>query len=114
VVVGIYLSLSPPNIQEFNYISRAYYTKYYCRINTILINLHGKNIIPLTAYDKNPTLYSKTRIILKSYIANISPVIIRSRGAREITINENVVRVSVTRILSGNIKLLLALEAPVE
>ena len=64
--------------------------------------------------DKNPTLYSKTRIVPKSYAANVSPIVTRSRGAREMTINENAARVSVTGILGGNVKLLMALEAPVE
>lgn len=114
MVVGICLSVSPPNIPESNYISRAYHTKYYCRMNTILINLHRTNELPSTACDMNPTLHSKTRIVPKSHAANVSPVVTRSRGAREITIDEIAALVSVTSILGGNIELLLALEAPVE
>jgi len=83
-------------------------------MNTILINLHRTNELPSTACDMNPTLYSKTRIVPKSHAANVSPVVTRSRGAREITIDEIAVLVSVTSILSGNVELLLALEAPVE
>lgn len=55
-MLDIYLSISLLNIKEFNYISRAYYTQYYYRINTILINLYRINTLPLRPYDKNPSL----------------------------------------------------------
>jgi len=64
--------------------------------------------------DKNHSLHSKARIDPKSHAINVSPIVARGRGAREITINEIVASVSVTGILGGNVELLLALEAPVE
>ncbi len=66
------------------------------------------------SYDKNHPLHLKARIDPKSHAANVSLIIIRGRGAREITVNEIAAPVSVTRILGGNVELLLALEAPVE
>ncbi len=83
-------------------------------MNTILINLHRTNELPSPACDINPTLHSKTRIVPKSHAANVSPVVTRSRGACEITIDEIAALVSTTGILGGNVELLLALEAPVE
>ncbi len=64
--------------------------------------------------DKNHPPHSKARIDPKSHAANVSPVVARCRGAREITVNEIAASVSVTGILGGNVELLLALEAPVE
>ncbi len=114
VVISIYSFISLPNIQEFNYISRVYYIKYYYKINIILIYLYRINKFLLTACNKNPILYLKIRIIPKSYTINISQVVIRSRGTREITIDKSAVFVSVINILDRNIELFLALKAPVK
>ena len=64
--------------------------------------------------DKNHPLHSKTKIDPKSHTANVSPIVARGRGAREITVNEIVASIFVARILRGNVELLLALEAPIE
>ncbi len=64
--------------------------------------------------DKNHTLHSKARIVPESEAANISPIITRSGGALEITINEITAWIIGTWILCGYVELLLALEIPVE
>ncbi len=64
--------------------------------------------------DNNYILYLKIRIVPISYVANVSPIITEHRGAREITINELVARIFVTRIFGGNVELLLTLETSIE
>jgi len=64
--------------------------------------------------DKNHPLHSKARIDSKSHATNVFSIVARGRGAREITINEIVASISITRILDGNVELLLALEISIE
>ncbi len=60
--------------------------------------------------DKNHSLHLKARIDSKSYVVNVSSIVARDRDVREITINEIVASIFVTRILNKNVKLLLTLE----
>lgn len=83
-------------------------------MNTLLTDFTDQMRFLQRSCDKNHPLHSKASIDPKFQAANVSPIVARGGGAREITVNEIAAPVSVTGILGGNVELLLALEAPVE